>query len=217
MTDFMQRAYAGERDFEQVIDLLLATRTGKFLYRYPTFWRLELLLASRLWEPERDARVWLMEDGSFVGFAYLLHRQRESVDCTFETLMHPAAYGAQLYTEMFDWVQMRVSERAREIGQDSVLSTTIDQGESELALVLEQRGFSLENNCNLLMRATVPLQMPEPVLPAGYTLRPLNGEAELATYEAVYNDNFTPINRAHRLKLLHSPEYCHLAIEAPDG
>ncbi len=215
MKSHIQRHFAGESELTQVIDLLLAARTGKFLYRYPTFWRLELLLTSRVWEPIRDACVWLAEDDTFTGFAYLWRREREAARCSFEMFMRPDVYGAEFYAEMLDWAQGRIREYAGELGKDVALGTRLSKDEVGLVAVLEHNGFALESDCDLLMRAPVPSQVPERVLPSGYTLRPLNGEAEVEAYEALFD--FTSVSRVHRLRLLNSPEYCHLVIEAPDG
>jgi mycothiol synthase len=68
---------------------------------------------------------------------------------------------------------------------------------------------------NVYMERALEEPLPVPVAPAGYTIRPLDGERELAAYTALYG--FTPMARDYLLSLLADPYYAHLVAVAPDG
>src|SRR5437763_1888530 len=102
------KPYSGEFDLERAIDLLLKTRIHTSVERHPTVWRLRQLLNLRLWEPERDARLW--EDGAdnLWGFAFLHRQNREDSLIGLGWIIHPHLQTTPLPASMLDWAQARV-------------------------------------------------------------------------------------------------------------
>src|SRR5690349_24713386 len=85
---YRERAFDREGDVDGVLDLRRgwhATAYTEHADRYPAARRLRLLISSRLYAPERNARVWVSgqdgkneqdADGCIVGFA-MLNQRRE--------------------------------------------------------------------------------------------------------------------------------------------
>lgn len=99
MSLITHRPYILEQDTTSIEELILASRTGKTLERYPTIWRVCQLLASRVWEPERDAHVWEDASGRCIGFAYLWRRiwlVRLIITCQNQTFLQVMLYNCSL-------------------------------------------------------------------------------------------------------------------------
>ncbi|HLZ59904.1 MAG TPA: GNAT family N-acetyltransferase [Ktedonosporobacter sp.] len=215
MTTLSDRPYIAENDLELVTDLLLTYRAAGHVSRYPTVCRLQLLLSSRLWEPERDAHAWEDSDGKLVGFAFLARRQRENVGSGMDLIIHPDLLNSLLPYEMLNWVEQRARERANECQLALPISVSTGSEEIWLVTTLTQHAFTLVDGHNLYMACPLDRPFPEPVLPAGFSIRTLKDEDDLEEYEQLFG--FATVNRQHRLELWASPEYCHLVVVAPDG
>lgn len=213
------RDYAGAQDLENIIDLLLTARTNTQLERYPTAWRLRLVVDTRVWEPARDARLWEDAGGRLVGFACLPRRTEESFSSGLEWLLHPDMQGSGLLETMLTWALDRVHERATVLQSlTASLSVAVSAFDVEKLALLERRGFSLLPDIhNWYMARVLNGSLPAYQLPTGWCIRRVRGdvEHELQAYEALYD--FTPLSRSCRQALLGSPDYCHLVIAAPDG
>src|SRR5689334_2976918 len=101
--------------------------------------------------------------------------------------------------------------RAAERGATVTLCAGACEGEAGKRDLLLRHGFALRADVwNVYLTRPLDAPPPAPPLPAGYSLRPLAGEGELESYEAVFS--FAPMSRAHRLALLRDPGYLHLVI-----
>lgn len=209
-------AYLAARDRAAVLDLLTRARAAARYDRYPTRHRLDLLLTSRLWQPECDARVWY-DDASdrLVGFAMLWRRTQEEAHSGMEIVCHPAALRQMIEGQALTLAITRTTERARQLGCHAFAGYGGGAEESEFFSLLEQSGFARQEDYNVYMGCPLDMLLPSSADPADFTIRPLAGEAELPAYEAIYG--FAPVRRALRLELLRDPDYAHLVAVAPDG
>ena len=216
MIPLVNRPYAGENDLERVIDLLLTDRIvhPHHIEHYPTVWRLRQLLATRLWEPQRDARIWEDAARRCMGFAFLSRRRREDVGDGLECILHPQAPQTELFAEMLGWAQTRSRERAGERAETIGLGTAFGEGESDKIAVLEQHGFTRVDGYNLYFACSLDRSLPQLTVPEGFSVRPLSGKDELDAYQALYG--FAAVTREHRLELIESPEYHHVVAVAAD-
>jgi mycothiol synthase len=215
MQQMSSRSYAEAGDLGLAIALLREQRTAAASERYPTVKRLELLLSSRLWEPERDARFWVDEAGRAVAFAALTSRQREASGASLERVVHPAARDAHLDAALLDWALERARERQVERGEPFTLGAISFADDPAFTDSLERNGFRLQEGYNVYLARPLDAPLPEPAQPEGFTIRPLAGEGELAAYDALYS--FAPMHPEHRRALLQDPGYLHLVAVAPDG
>lgn len=221
MAELSSRSYT-VRDLEAVLALLSAWRTVEPFDRlaaYPTPRRLDLLLSSRLWEPERDACIWVDAVGQPIGFATLWSREREDGWRSMEgPFVHPAVVGAErvlLEDAIVGWAKQRMGELEQQSGRSFVLMHTVRQDSAVERALVEHWELTLRGaDANIYWGRTLD-DVPASAPPKGFAVRPLAGEEELDAYAALYG--FTAIEYAHRRALLRDPEYAHLVIAAPDG
>ncbi len=212
------KPYIGEYDLEKTIDLLLKTRIHTSVERHPTVWRLRQLLNLRLREPGRDARLWEDAAGNLLGFAFLYRQSREDSLLGLGWIIHPHMQATPLPVTMLDWAQARVREMAQEQQKMVSLNLAVYEDEEEKRTLLESSGFVLMQDIhNWYMARALDGPLSEPVLPEGFTIRPLTGEAEddVEMYEHIYG--FPPVKRPYRLALLRDPDYLHQVAVAPDS
>ena len=210
------RPFAPEADTEPALDLLLAGRDAESAYRYPTVWRLRQLLSSRLWEPERDARVWeANNDGALVGLAHLWRRRRDQPGSGLEYVQRAEAAGESLDADMLDWAKSRTRQLTAESGQAFALEVLATEGQTSRIVVFERMGFARKASEYNPYYALTLNQREYPVRPPnGYTVRPLARE-ERGYYERLFG--FTSVSGQHRDELIRSPEYAHFVAVSPDG
>lgn len=214
----LTRPYHAEQDRRAVLDLLTRARAAARYDRYPTTHRLDLLLTSRLWEPERDARVWY-DDASdrLVGVALLWRRSLEHRNVTLEAFADPDAPPEDFAARALRWACMRSAELARELSH--VVSIVVVVGADEHARIafLRRHAFVLLEGYPVRMGRTLGSDSPHAPLPAGFTLRRLAAKADLARYAALYDQVFSAVSDGHRCELLLDPDYAHFVIAAADG
>ncbi|HEY7833321.1 MAG TPA: GNAT family N-acetyltransferase [Ktedonobacterales bacterium] len=212
--------YAATDDQLATLDLLLAARLATRVDRYPTLWRLELLLTTRLWDPERDAQVWLDNASAMIGFALLTSRQPNSDSYGLECIVHPTAPAAVLYAAMLDRATARASTLAQERATPITLGASAMRDQTALLAALAAHGFTLssgddgdQGNVYLArdLRAPLPVLAPPP----GFTIQPFTDPAAIPAYHDLYG--FAPVTDAHRRHLLASPDYHHIVAVTPDG
>lgn len=221
MAKLFSRPYT-PRDLDAVLALLSAWRTAEPFDRlgaYPTVRRLDLLLTSRLWEPEHDARIWEDATGQPIGFAALWSRKREDAWRAMEgPFVHPSLQGAEnvlLEDATAAWAKHRVDELVRQSGEPAVLTSMVRQNDAAGHAALERWGFALHAAAANVYWERALDDVPAPTPPSGSAVRLLAGEQELDAYAALYG--FAAVEYAHRLALLRDPGYAHLVIAAPDG
>lgn len=221
MAELSSRPYT-PGDLEAVLALLSAWRTAEPFDRlaaYPTPRRLDLLLTSRLWEPERDARIWVDAAARPIGFVALWSREREDGWRSMEgPFVHPAIVGTEqvlLKDAMVVWAKHRMGELERQCGRSFMLTHTVRQDSAVERALVEHWELALHGaDANIYWGRTLD-DVPASVPPKGFAVRPLAGEEELDAYAALYG--FTAVEYAHRRALLRDPEYAHLVIAAPGG
>ena len=224
MDVFVERAFDRERDVDGVLDLRRGWRASEPADRYPTARRLRLLISSRLYAPGRNARVWVKGqggqdgqdvDGRVVGFAMLNQRSEGNPSVGLTAIALPEARGSGIAAAQVGWAVTRAGEIAAELGRAVTLEMAIAEGDARAAALLERFGFLRQAARNVYMERALEEPLPVPVAPAGYTIRPLDGEGELEAYAALYG--FTPMAREYLLALLADPRYAHLVAVTPDG
>ncbi|MBZ0317342.1 MAG: GNAT family N-acetyltransferase [Anaerolineae bacterium] len=209
-----QRPYQ-ENDLERILHLLITYRGAGYVNRYPTVWRLKLLMSSRLWN-ERDAAVWEDEPGKIIGFAMLSKRHIESTSYGLERVVHPTQNRTEIAEAILNWSSQRLTEIARE--QHTALTVGIapfEQDTSQDIARLESWGFALiQNGYNVYMGCGLENPIEAPTLPIGFEIEPLT-ESELPEYQALYG--FAAVMLEHQKELIYHPQYQHLVIKNPAG
>ena len=206
-------------DQEQISQLLVSYRLATSLCTYPTVWRLRLLLSSRVWDAAQDARIWENKAGQVIGLAMLWRRQPASPYLVLDRFLHPA-YGNDFLVEtMLAWGD----RRAHDIVDPQKIDLAVYASGFAPGLgwrdPLESFGYKpvvpepLDQN--VYFSRSLGNDLPEPILPPGYSIHPLRGPEELEAYRSI--SSFAAVNPQHQRELLESDEYSFLIVVNPQG
>jgi mycothiol synthase len=208
------------QDIERIIALLLNYRTAANLHdTYPHPWRLRLLLSSRVWDAAQDSRIWEDADGRPAAFAMLWRRRPTSPYLALERFVDPVGVTDELIAATLQWATERAQAIAQELGEPltvytSRLATAVHPNDP-----LEAYDFTPllpdPEAQGLYFARSLADDIPQPALPPGYLIRPLQSTAELAAYGELYD--FTAVNPHHRQETFNSDEYGHLVAVTDTG
>jgi ribosomal protein S18 acetylase RimI-like enzyme len=206
--------YEHETDRERLTDFLLAYRAAMDVRLYPTIWRVRLLLSSRVWQPEKDTRIWEDESGQIIGFMMLWSKQPKAAYIVLDGYSLPQLTPENLLTDMFEWGD----ERAKAIGVKRESSITV------FAIGFSQDVFS-DQIQNVFGYVPMPLDPDEhnlyyaraldemvriPSLPDGNAVQHLTDASKIEEYQSLYS--FAQVNRLHQKELIESDEYSHFVV-----
>ena len=219
MDNFQSRLCNYTQDIEQIVTVLLSYRAATTVHVYPTAWRLRLLLSSRVWEPEQDTRVWQDASGRMVAFAMLWRRRSTSPYLVFERVVDPVRATADLVTNMLAWGKERASTLAAKSSHPLILYASQLAAPPQVDSQLEAYGFVYDEPDpeahNVYFERPLTTTLPEPLLPTGYVIRPVQSASELEDYGGLYD--FTAVSPQHRQEMFSSNEYGHLVVVDPAG
>lgn len=212
---YISRTYRGERDLAAILGLLAAARPAGMQTEYPGERDLRELLA--LPDVQANTRLWF-DPASLecAGFA-LLDRY---ANLWFEWA--PAA-GADLAAAMIAWGETCL-RRAAAAGAEGParLDTNCRLDRREQIALLERHGFQADSSQTLRMARSLDAPLPAPELPAGFSLRPVAGEAEAPAVVELHRAAFGTLHMTleERLASMRVPGYLpegDLVVVAPDG
>jgi ribosomal protein S18 acetylase RimI-like enzyme len=210
------RPYADTADRARVLALRDATLTPQTADQYPTAADLSALLDAL----EGDApvtRVWEDAAHRLQAFA-LLHLPYANLYCYFD----PATRTADLESAVVTWAIQRLRAANAQDGESRTLDAHAREDDPHRVAFLERQGFRRQADHTVRMARALADPLPPPVVPSGYTVRPLAGEAEapalVALHRAAYGT--THLTLEDRLARMRQPDY-HPAYDwvavAPDG
>ncbi len=157
------------------------------------------------------ARLW-WDAGRLVGVAW-------PADDQVDLLTHPRY--RMLEDEMLAWAEQRRGAAARDPEQQVTLKAWGYDRDAARNDLLERRGYQRGDSSLVTLAMPLDAPSPEPLLPHGYTLRHVQGEADLERRVAVHRDAFAPSRMTvekHR-KVMQAPTYrpeLDLVVVAPD-
>ena len=165
-------------------------------------------------EPEPLGSAWLWLDGEeAVGAVWLGGDQAD-------LLVHP--HHREVEDAMLDWHEARHRERHAGADALSPLTTYVFDGDTGRVARLRQRGYERVDRCYRYRHRSLGEPVVEPMLPGGYNLRHVAGEADLEARVAVHRAAFAPSRMTvekHRA-VMAAPTYrpeLDLVSVAPDG
>lgn len=213
----IERAYH-HQDLDALTKLWLAHRVVTSVEIYPTIWRSRLLLSSRVWEPDRDTRVWLSLGGDIRAFAMLWRRSQTSPYIVLDYCVNPGAVTKELFQAVLDWGTRRTQAIANH--QDITLSLFAQELRNlDTHQIFERSGFKRfqadGQDYNVYFVRNLEAEVIIPELPMGYTIIHLQSSKELAAYDSLYG--FASVDRRHLEEQLVSEEYSHFVIANPEG
>ena len=212
------RQYAGDGDLRAVLQLVshLTDHTHSAGWHHgDVLWG---IYANMIFDPRRNIRLWEDTHGALCGFAWLDEAGWLAI-CS-----DPRTGGAEDVTlAMLAWADERGRERALEAGAE-VRAPDVQALESETALarLLTGCGYTPEGEVLVYMRQALGRALPEPALPAGWTVRQVGGEEEwqerVAAHRDVWPRSRMTLDSYRRLRSV--PEYAHdldLVAVSPEG
>jgi ribosomal protein S18 acetylase RimI-like enzyme len=209
------RPYSGGEDLAAALDLLLACRAADTVDDWPPLLELRLMLTGASLD-RQDTRLWVQADGSLVAFGLLLDQ------VYLVAFVHPQAAQRDLHEQALLWAMKRVQTLAQASGEPAILSVAVREDEMERRALVNSYGFEIKDWQTLRMACPLDAALPEPALPAGYTIRPLVGEREADRYLAVHHEAFpdSSLTLEERMALMRDSAYLpalDLVAVGPDG
>jgi ribosomal protein S18 acetylase RimI-like enzyme len=167
--------------------------------------------------PADRVRIWAGTDGDILGFAWMYPPAEIALN------IHPRSRGdAELLTAMLAWAD----ERRRHLAGDDPpkpLTTTALVDDEVTRSLLSAAGFALTDQpAMLFFTRSLTEPIPQSVLPDGFVVRPLRGEAEyeqrVAIHREVWHPSRVTVDAYRRLRTApgYDPELDLVAV-APDG
>ena len=214
MENITSRSCDYHKDQKELMDFWLDYRAASDVHRYPTVWRIRLLLTSRVRNQERDTQIWVNESGQIIGFAMLWSRQPTSSYIVLDSFIHPKFASNELLSVILNWGDLRANEIAKE--QETPLKVYVT-GFSQYDFsdsILKQRGYTLlplnPDDHNVYFSKSLQNGISLQTIPTGYEIRKLQGSDNIEAYQALYG--FSKVNPIHQQELIESKEYCHLVM-----
>lgn len=206
------RPFAGPDDTQAMIRLTARLRAaGQRVYPIAAD------LHEELADPETQitARLW-EQDGELVGFAYVSRWQ--NLVYAFDEACFTPEVQAELMAEMV--AATRARNRAK--GEAQTLDASVLEDDQPGVALLKRFGFLRQEESSLLFARSLEGELPQPVLPPGFSIRPLGGADELAAYVALHQAAFGTDNMTveYRQSIMSAPGYLpelDLVAAAPDG
>jgi mycothiol synthase len=198
-----------EADIPRILDLV-----RKMPFASPHVIDLPWRLAALDLNEGRDAAFWADDDGKIGAFAACQY-----VWATLDFFILSSPEEQSVATQLFAWANARFQERK----WPYPFWVEFRDDDQERQQLLEAHGFPQDAEDHyVLFQHTLADIPPAPVLPDGFTLRPLAGEQEAAAYTEVHRAAFesTSMTSGWRIRTLRSPHYqpeLDLIVTAPDG
>lgn len=209
-----ERPYAGDSDRRDMIALLMRVRPPAWLPDYPGVADLRELLC--LPSAQANTRLWVDETGRIRAFAL--------VDAYNNLLFEidPAVDSHELQAQIVYWGLQCVRNIAPDGGDNLTLDAACREDDVERADMLARYGFIRQPHQSLHLARALDETIPEPILPAGFHIRPLNGPAEVEAWVALHRLAFGTQNMTVEEKsaMMSQPDYdplLDLVAVAPNG
>jgi ribosomal protein S18 acetylase RimI-like enzyme len=205
-----QRAYRGKSDWQAIAELI---QSDEHFYNRVDFpWR----LCSTSLEDTRNAAVWENEYGEMQVFAAL-----QFPWLTVDYAIRPALRTWDLEQEIIHWAEARLRAIAQETNSHFPFNISAYVQEQERIGFLEAQGY-LRWEHSLVAQKRTLVDIPDPKIPEGFSIRPLDGEREVEAYVELHRTAFdsTTMTTRWRRDTLHAPGYnpeLDLVAVAPDG
>lgn len=209
---FLNRPYINASDLQAMIDLLYAARPVNRLGDYPSEINLREMLATG--RQQQHTRLWLSPDGALAAFAL--------VDAFNNLWFEMAATDDELADQIIRWGVDDLCASMLEADSSLTLDTNCGDDNPQRMALLMRHGFVEQSIRTLHMLRSLDEPIPDPELPAGFSVRPIAGEGEAervtALHQAAFGtDNFT---LEDRLAIMRTPDYdptLDLIVIAPTG
>ena len=211
--DSQSRLYTGAQDRDSMIELLTAARTADRITDYPSIVDLHEELAVR--RVRDQTRLWF--DGEeLVAFAFV---DSYNTLC-FEFSSDSASPG--ITSEIVAWGVACIRRTTQDRGESSALHASCRADDSERIALLRRHQFLKKEIQTLQLVRSLAGPIPTPRIPAGFCIRHVAGEQEVAALVALHRAAFGTQNMTveQRLAMMRVPDYdpeLDLLAISPEG
>jgi mycothiol synthase len=212
----VQKSYLDAVDLPRLLDLVRA-RPPERLTDFPSLADLQEMLAAE--KPQRKVRLWEDANGRLVGFAIL-----DDYQSWFFLVMEVSALApiGLVEEQMIGWGEEMVRSIPRLHHSRLPLEVHVRSAEHARIALLEASGFEQQPGGSVALSRSLAEPLPEPSLPAGFTICPSAGEQEIEAWVRLHRLAWGTENMAvdERWSMLHTPFYdpaLDLVAVAPDG
>lgn len=213
-------AYSGIHDFAAMRFILTegrkASRHSGYVHTGDLNWWLFYIL-PRHYDLREIAFVWRDEE-AVVGWSLFTPR-----DALFDLFVHPALRQSEQRTHMLTWTIDHALELARRDGRNEICTEGFADDSSWRDLLVA-RGFVPDESEASLYTVHSLENIPDPVIPEGFTLRHVEGIHEVDARAAVHKAAFSPqsvmTGDKYRAFMTGAPDYrpeLDVITVAPDG
>lgn len=196
------------------IELLLTYRGSGYVHRYPTIWRLKLLLESRVWDFAQDTCLWKDQSGQIAALAFLWKRTENSTNLGLERVVNPSLATSDILDDMLQWAVERVKQISQDKQPIRVGALPLEYASESDIVLLDKNQFH-PNTSDYNVYMVRQLDSPKVARTQSHFDIVWLSEENLALYCAAYG--FTPVNLAHLKDLIKEQEYQHLLAINSDG
>ena len=142
----------------------------------------------------------------------------------FDVFVQPELCDSTWATDVNIWMEAKSAEMARKQGHTHLLRMNVAETDKHLREHLRGRGFQHIPEDMLAMRLSLEHELPQPILPHGYVLRPveeINAVSRAAAQHAAFQ-SVKPLQDyfqiySHFMASQGYPKGCDFAVIAPDG
>ena len=205
------RIYKDNEDFQIILDMLMKFRPAKYISDFPQKTDIEEKLA--LEETRANTRLWFDGDQPIAWAC---------VD-EFNNLLWELdnRYEERIGAEIVEWGETRIRKTLAN-GETSTLDTNCREDYTSRISFLQRHDFRQTGDTNVAMTRSLSDPIPDPVLPQGFSTRPIKGveeaEAVATMHRAAFGTEY--MTTENRLIIMNTSGYdptLDLLAIAPNG
>ena len=217
--DFTSQPYSGEADFARMQALLVEAGpvAPQQSYMYPgdlTWWAYQ----NTITDPYKNVRIWEGPDAALLGFVWFDPPNTATVQ------VHPAFRGQHnhaLEDDMLHWAEEHARGFEDKGEGPRTLKTWAREGDDGWIAFLESIGYKRGSFNMLHMARDLVGEIPAPLLPEGWTVRPVDEtelQARVDLHREVWHPSKVTLDAYRRLRQApgYRPDLDIVAV-APDG
>jgi len=214
MNAIASRLYANETDLTRLIEFLPIARPAEWVGDYPNATDLrEMLCQSDL---QANTCLWFDQQDQLVAFAL--------VDAFHNLLfdLDPKAASAELDDAILQWGMVCLKREPQTDDEEITIDAVCREEDTARMAWLTRHGFQPQALRTLRFIHSLDEPIPDPQLPAGFSIRSVAGLAEVEALVALHRAAFGTDNMTieERRAMMNVPDYdpnLDLVVVAPDG